>query len=78
MNIQEGLQPARPRQTPWMPSKKRPAKAKAKAKVAKAKTAKSPSPAGASQPMATDISMRDAFAAVFKKMQAGMKADLRD
>ena len=74
MNIQEGLQPARPRQTPWMPSKKRPAKAK----VAKAKTAKSPSPAGASQPMATDISMRDAFAAVFKKMQAGMKADLRD
>ena len=76
MNIQEGLQPARPRQTPWMPSKKRPAKAKAK--VAKAKTAKSPSPAGASQPMATDISMRDAFAAVFKKMQAGMKADLRD
>ena len=74
MNIQEGLQPARPRQTPWMPSKKRPAKAK----VAKAKTAKSPSPAGASQPRATDISMRDAFAAVFKKMQAGMKADLRD
>jgi hypothetical protein len=67
-----------------MPSKKRPAKAKvakakvAKAKVAKAKTAKSPSPAGASQPMATDISMHDAFAAVFKKMQAGMKADLRD
>jgi hypothetical protein len=62
-----------------MPSKKRPAKAKvAKAKVAKAKTAKSPSPAGASQPMATDISMRDAFAAVLKKMQAGMKADLRD
>jgi len=63
-----------------MPSKKRPAKAKAKAKAkaAKAKTAKSPSPAGASQPMATDISIRDAFAAVFKKMQAGMKADLRD
>jgi len=57
-----------------MPSKKRPAKAK----VAKAKTAKAPSPAGASQPMATDISMRDAFAAVLKKMQAGMKADIRD
>jgi hypothetical protein len=57
-----------------MPSKKRPAKAK----VAKAKSAKSPPPAGASRPMATDISMQDAFAAVFKKMQAGMKADLRD
>ncbi len=57
-----------------MPSKKRPAKAK----VAKAKSAKSQPPAGASRPMATDISMQDAFAAVFKKMQAGMKADLRD
>jgi len=52
-----------------MPPKKRPAKAK----PAKTKPA-----AAATNANVPDISMQDAFAAVFKKMQAGMKADLRD
>jgi hypothetical protein len=58
-----------------MPPKERPAQAKAKP----AKPAKLAQPTtGAAAPNAPDISMEDAFAAVFKKMQAGMKADLRD